>query len=75
MKPTVTVIYTITYVVSFAENYGFTACKKCFNIKTGRELKQVYKNGSIGYNIARKFYTINTLRESLRLTVDQKKPF
>ena len=75
MKPTITITYTITFVVSFAPNYVFTKCNRCFNLKTSRELKQVYKNGSIGYNINRKFYTLNKLRSFLIIPVSEKLPF
>jgi len=75
MKPTITITYTITYVISFATNYGFTKCKRCFNLKTNRELKQVYKNGSIGYNINRKFYTLNKLRAYLIKPKKHNLPF
>ena len=65
MKPTITVTYTIYYVVDFAENYGFTKCKRCFNLKTGREIKQVLKSNCIGYNINGKFYSLTKLRNHL----------
>lgn len=65
MKPTVTVVYTIDYVIDFAENYGFTKCKKCFNLKTGREIKQHYKSNCLGYYINSKFYSLTRLKNHL----------
>ncbi len=75
MKPTITISYTILYLIDFSSKYGFTKCKKCFNLKTNREIKQVYKNGSIGYNIDRKFYSLSKLRNHLIKPKKEKLPF
>ena len=56
----------LTYILDFAENYVFTNCKKCINIKTNKELKKTYKSGCIGYNINRKFYSLTELRKHLK---------
>ena len=61
----ITVTYTLFWVLDFAEEYGFTRCGKCFNIKRGKELKQAPQGGSIGYNIRSKFYTISRLKKHL----------
>jgi len=62
---TITVTYTIKFVISFATEYVFTKCNLCFNAKTGRKIKQVYNNGSIGYIINGKFKSLKYLREYL----------
>ena len=48
---TISVEYTIKYQLDFSPNYQWTKDGKCFNMKTGREITQVYSNGSIGYCI------------------------
>ena len=65
MKPTITVTYTIEFVLDHASNYGFTKCKRCFNLKTGREIKQVNQNNCLGYNINGKFKSLTSLRTHL----------
>jgi len=67
--------YTCKYQLSFANEYKWSICGKCYNSKTGRLIKQIMKGGSIGYVIRGKFYTIKKLRtqlESIRIT---KTPF
>ena len=58
----ITVTYKCKYRLSFAKNYVFTICGKCYNLKSGRFIKQVYKNGMIGYMINRKFYSLKKLK-------------
>jgi hypothetical protein len=61
---TVSVSYTIKYVLDFEPKYGFSE-KQCFNLKTGRRIKQVYSKGSIGYCINGQFNSLNKLRKHL----------
>lgn len=75
MKSTITVVYTIDYVISFANNYGFTKCKKCFNLKTGREIKQHYKSNCLGYYINSRFYSLTKLKMYLVKPIVNKCPF
>lgn len=75
MKSTIVVVYTVKWVVCFAPNYVFVNNNRCFNSKTNRELKQVYKKGSIGYNIKGKFYTLSNLRKQLVKPTVNKQPF
>jgi len=42
---TISVEYTIKYQLDFSPNYQWTKDGKCFNMKTGREITQVYSNG------------------------------
>ena len=51
--------------MKFAPHYKWSTEKICFNVKTGRKIKQVYNNGSIGYNIKGKFYSLTYLRTQL----------
>lgn len=63
--PYIIVKYTCKYRIKDTPNYWFTLCGKCFNIKTQRLIKQVYKNGCIGYIIAGKFKSLKRLRGKL----------
>ena len=60
----ITIKYPCKYRLSFAQNYVFSG-DKCFNSKTNREIKQVYNNGSIGFNICGKFYSLKKLKPYL----------
>lgn len=62
-------------MISFARNYQWTNDGMCFNIKTGRKLKQVYNSGCIGYCINSRFYSLKYLRTKLELIKDDKPPF
>ena len=64
---TISVTYTCKYRIKFANNYWFTTCGKCYNKKTNRLIKQVYKSGCIGYVIKSKFYSLKRLRNELEL--------
>ena len=57
--------YVLKYKLSIAPNYQFTECKKCFNIKSGMQIKQTMCGRSIGYCINGKFKSLNTLRKFL----------
>ncbi len=61
---TISITYTYKYCLDFADNYVF-AGKQCFNLKTGRPIKQVLCGGSIGYCISSKFYSLKFLRNHL----------
>jgi len=60
-----TVKYTCKYQLSFANNYKFSTCGKCYNSKTNRLIKQIIKGGSIGYIINGNFYTLTNLRSKI----------
>jgi hypothetical protein len=73
---TITVTYALVWQISFAPEYKFSKCKKCFNCKRNSQLKQVMQGGSIGYNIRSKFYTLNYLKSKLeRIPVINNFPF
>lgn len=70
------VTYTCKYQISFANNYKFSICGKCYNSKTQRMIKQIIKGGSIGYVINGKFYTLTNLRKELeKIPREEKLPF
>lgn len=62
---TISITYTVKYELDFAPEYVWVDDKLCFNSKTGRKIKQVYKNGMIGYSIRSKFYSAKRLRKHL----------
>lgn len=62
---TISVNYILKYRLSFAEEYVWTEDNKCFNAKTGRQIKQTMCGRSIGYCIRGKFMSLNTLRKQL----------
>lgn len=71
----ISINYTCKFELSFADNYKFTKCGKCFNFKTGREIKKVYNSGSIGYSINSKFYSLTFLRKNLQKIKINSCPF
>jgi len=73
--PIISINYTTKYCIDFANEYQFTTCKKCINIKTGRMIKKVFNNGSIGYNIKGKFYSLIKLRNHIIKIEKQECPF
>ena len=68
--------FTIKYVakwrLNFANNYIFTKCGLCYNTKSGKLIKQITKNYTIGYIINSKFYSLKKLRENLEIIPKQK---
>jgi len=74
---TISKTYGLKYQISFAPEYQFEGKKngKCFNTKTGREIRKVVNGGSLGYWIKSKFYTVGNLRNKLELITKQKTPF
>ena len=62
---TITVSYTCKYRLKHATNYVYTTCGKCYNQKSNRFIKQVYKAGCIGYVINGKFESLKSLRSKL----------
>lgn len=61
----ISITYTLKFELSFALNYKWTSCGKCFNTNTGRQIKQVYNNARIGYSINGGFKSLKFLRQHL----------
>jgi hypothetical protein len=61
----VSVHYTVKYRLSFSPKYLWLENNMCYNAKTGRLIKQVLKNGCIGYIIDGKFLSLSYLRKHL----------
>lgn len=71
----ISISYTVEWQLSFANNYKWSKCGKCFNSLTGKGIKQCYKNGMIGYYIKSKFYSLTYLRSKLERIPKQDCPF
>lgn len=72
---TISVNYAVKFNIDFAPHYKFTETKICINAKTGRVIRQIYKNRSIGYCIDGRFYSISHLRKHLIKPIKQECPF
>jgi hypothetical protein len=71
----ISVTYTLKYQLKMFPEYQFSEDKQCFNIKTGRKIKQTLCGGSIGYCIRGKFTSLKSLRKELQLIPKQECPF
>lgn len=71
----ISIHYTCKYRIKFAHNYVFTLCGICYNLKTGRVIKQVMKSNCIGYIIEGKFKSTTYLRNNLEPIPKEKTPF
>jgi hypothetical protein len=71
----VSISYTVYWESDFAPEYKWTKRRKCFNTKTGKQLKQVYQKRSIGFCIRSKFVSLTRLREHLRKIEKEHIPF
>jgi len=72
---TITVNYIANYRLKFAKNYVFTKCGLCYNLHSGKLIKQILKGSTIGYVIASKFYSLTKLRTELEKIPTTKIPF
>lgn len=61
--------FTVTYstIARFRENHGYevTRCRKIFNVRTGKLLKQIRQGGSFGYIIGGSFVPHSKIKEHL----------
>ena len=71
----ISINYVLKYELSFAPNYKWTEDGKCFNAKTNRQIRKVMCGRSIGYCIAGRFYSLNTLRKQLQKIKISDLPF
>jgi hypothetical protein len=59
--------YKAKYRLKDNENYIFSTCGLCFNLKSGKLVKQITKCYTIGYLINGKFKSLEVLRQNLEL--------
>jgi hypothetical protein len=71
----ITVNYIANYRLNFAPNYVFTKCGLCYNLKSGKLIKQVLKGSTIGYIVNSKFISLDKLRPNLENIEKNKCPF
>lgn len=55
------------YRLKSANNYVYSTDKICYNLKTGRIIKQILKGSTIGYIINGKFKSLDNLRKDLEI--------
>jgi hypothetical protein len=55
------------YRLKTATNYVYSTDKICYNLKTGRVIKQIMKGSTIGYIVNGKFKFLEVLRKELEL--------
>ena len=66
----------IKYELSISPNYKWLNDNSCYNVKTGRVIKQVYNSRCIGYIINGKFMSLSKIRALLRKPpIDEYCPF
>ena len=64
------------YRLKNAPNYVYSTDKICYNVKTGRVIKQVLKGSTIGYIINGKFKSLKILKQELeKIPKQEKLPF
>lgn len=71
----ISISYTLKFELDFAPEYKWSEDNQCFNVKTGRKIKQVYNNGCLGYSIRGNFKSLKFLRTKLRKIKIEKLPF
>lgn len=68
--------YALEYRLKGNHKYQWTKCGKLFNVKSERELKQVYVSRCLGYYIDGKFKSLTYLRKELeRIPKKEYTPF
>jgi hypothetical protein len=70
-----TITYTVKFVLSTHPEYVWNKFDECFNLKTERRIRQISKNGMIGYCIKGKFKSLKVLRPLLRRPIESHCPF
>jgi len=62
---TISIEINIIWYIKGIENYAFGSDKKLYNLQRCTAKKQCYNNGSIGYWIGKKFYSVTYLKTLL----------
>jgi len=75
MKYSLSTTYTLKWQLKTANEYKFSECGKCINVKRGREIKQVINGRCIGYCIRGRFQSLTSLRKQLEKIPDIECPF
>jgi len=72
---TFTVTYRVKFELSTHPEYVWNEHGECFNLKTGRRIRQTSKNGMIGYCMKGKFRSLKSLKPLLRKPKNPEYPF
>lgn len=73
---TISINYTLVWRFKNKPHIQVTRCKKVFNLKTGKMLKQTINGGSIGYWLdAKTFIPTSKINQQLELIKKQNCPF
>lgn len=67
--------YSLKWVVKDNDNYCMTPCRKLVNIKRGRIVKCVLNGGSIGWWVGGNFVAKSKMNSKLELIKENKTPF
>ena len=64
---TITVYYTykLTFLLTGFDDYCFAEDRNLYHLKRQKLVKKVYNNGTIGYNLNGKFYSLKVLKPLL----------
>ena len=65
----------LVWQLNFADNYQFDKKGNCYNVRSGKQLKQTVIGYTVGYCIKGKFYSLTRLRQSLVKIEKQDCPF
>jgi len=73
---TISIYYSLVWQVKGLEHYQLTKSGECFNIRTGRKMKQSYCGGSIGMSLGGRFRSLKWIRSQLeKIPVEKYNPF
>lgn len=75
MSESITLTIELTFRIKGFDNYSFAKDKHLYNVKTSRRIKQCYNNGSIGYWLGNKFYSLNKLKGMVYKPKKEQTPF
>lgn len=67
--------YSLLWKLEFAPNYQFDKDGNCFNLKSGKQIKQTIVGYTVGYCINSKFYSLKKLRQFLIRIKKEDCPF
>ena len=72
---TISINYQLKWQLKSTTHYKWSTCGQLFNCRTKKIIKKTINNGSIGYWINHKFYTLDKLRFNIELIPKQICPF
>ena len=72
---TISINYSLKWQYDPLPYYKWSKCGKLFNCRTGKQIKKTMNGGSIGYWIAGKFITLETLKSQLSKIQYDYSPF